>query len=751
MMQVEEEIYHEVGRLQVQEVGRLQVQKVGRLQVHILSSGCGGEFVHGEPNAGCCENEETGAWTCHCREGGPVKKNYELIFLLFKMVYKAKLHLSKDFKSEWTIFCNNHLAVDCPTFSRFLPIDYAQLRKKFNEILKAIIVELEASRTKMHVKRNKKDTDRLKSSKIGWENEFIPRQTYTLPSDRQRALDAETEAEAEEVDEEEDEEGVARPVIERTIDEEACTETIRTANKPQNGDIVLGLDPNAPQPLRVAAAKRPPRPADPVLAFLMNRMNPAKQEVIDVDADDEELQALMEENAAMKKLEKKEKIKQETEQMRRKLSESSTSTTASTEGLEEMQARDAYPRQEVYNRRSGGRHDWCQDIAQERQRKLDHIKTRDHFLGPHSAREGSYAHESRKPFTDERRTYHRPSPEVSSLGCESAAPFEYKPAAFEQTDRMVWQPHHSPMVYDYKQARYFGHGKDWADKDQEHHRLQGVVPQGDEDNSECWVEFPDENRSEQFEQDDELLAHQRIVQYYNLPPSERRGPPPARYFAKPQYPNTSRGLHFAKRLHYMGGYGQGHNYDESKGNYMENEEDYDAYPQHQEQPYGEQHYGRRGHQQSYGEQHYGQRGHQQSYGEHGDSGQRGHQQSYGEQHSEQRGHQAYGRHEKSQNLSTIQAGGTNGPISISGSGHSSPPGHQVGNHGEITVNVTMETPGSASGGSGRRRKALDLTNIDSVLHRSNGIAAALASAAALHPVETKAWVMPSHVGVMKSC
>ncbi|KAJ1394608.1 hypothetical protein B484DRAFT_439137, partial [Ochromonadaceae sp. CCMP2298] len=275
----------------------------------------------------------------------------------------------------------------------------------------------------MHVKRNKKDEDRLKSSKIGCENELIPRQTYALPSDRQRALDA--EAEAEEVDEEEDEEGVARPVIERTIDEEAGTETIRTANKPQNGAMVLGLDPNAPQPLRVAAAKRPPRPADPVLAFLMNRMNPAKQEVIDVDADDEELQELMVEDAAMKKLEKKEKIKQETEQMRRKLSQSSTSTAASTEGLEEMQARDAYARQE----------------------------TRDHFLGPHSAREGSYAHESRKPFSDERRTYHRPSPEVSSLGCESAAPFEYKPAPFEQTDRMVWQPHHSPMVYDYKQAR----------------------------------------------------------------------------------------------------------------------------------------------------------------------------------------------------------------------------------------------------------------------------------------------------------
>jgi hypothetical protein len=149
------------------------------------------------------------------------------------MVYKAKLHLSKDFKSEWTIFCNKHLAVDCPTFSRFLPIDYVQLRKKFNDILKTILVangdnpggrnslkhetslahlcikinhevELEASMTKMHAKRNKKDTDRLKSSKIGWENEFIPRQTYALPSDRQRALDAETEAEK--VDEEDDEE-----------------------------------------------------------------------------------------------------------------------------------------------------------------------------------------------------------------------------------------------------------------------------------------------------------------------------------------------------------------------------------------------------------------------------------------------------------------------------------------------------------------------------------------------------------------
>jgi hypothetical protein len=60
--------------------------------------------------------------------------------------------------------------------------------------------------------------------------------------------------------------------------------------------------------------------------------------------------------------------------MRRKLSQSSTSTTASTEGLEKTQARDAYARQEVYNQRTGGCHDWCQDIAQEKQRKLDHIK-----------------------------------------------------------------------------------------------------------------------------------------------------------------------------------------------------------------------------------------------------------------------------------------------------------------------------------------------------------------------------------------
>ncbi|KAJ1432458.1 hypothetical protein B484DRAFT_394997, partial [Ochromonadaceae sp. CCMP2298] len=324
MMQVEEEIYHEVGRLQVQEVGRLQVQEFGVMNHQLqalmqqmaqqmqpmapLSNNpgsyaqplwtphnswqlmesqtphtqrafqdprgfqdqrgfhdpwsayiprsaidwnkpprCGGEFIHGEPNAGCCENEETGAWTCHCREGGPAKKNYELIFLLFKMVYSAKLHLSKDFKSEWTIFCNKHLAVDCPTFSRFLPIDYAQLRKKFIEILKAIIV--------------------ANGDNPGGRNSLkheTPLAHLCIKINHERALDA--EAEAEEVDEEEDEEGVARPVIERTIDEEAGTETIRTANKPQNGAMVLGLDPNAPQPLRVAAAKRPPRPADPVLA-----------------------------------------------------------------------------------------------------------------------------------------------------------------------------------------------------------------------------------------------------------------------------------------------------------------------------------------------------------------------------------------------------------------------------------------------------------------------------------------------------